>query len=157
VIPAPLCIRPASCDDLAALTALEAQCFHGPWSGPMIAEELSRERAWVDLAELPNGEIAGYSCAWSVLDACHLLRIATRPSDQRRGVGRALLSHLIDRARSAGLQGIELEVAGRNLPALGLYRALGFVQVGKRPAYYSDPPDDAALLLLMLADPRAPA
>lgn len=149
---AALRVRPARSEDLAALTALEAECFHGPWSGPMIAEELSRERAWVDLAELPAGEIAGYSCAWSVLDTCHLLRIATRPADQRHGVGRTLLTHLIGRARSAGHREIELEVASRNHAAIGLYRALGFVQVGKRPAYYSDPVDDAALMLLILDD-----
>lgn len=138
-------IRPAREADLEALAALEEESFSGPWSAAMLAEELRRELAWVEVAEV-NGQIVGYSCVWRVVDTCHLLRVATAPGLRRRGVGRALLLRLEARARAAGLREVELEVASRNAPAIALYRALGYVEVGRRRAYYRDPIDDALLM-----------
>jgi ribosomal-protein-alanine N-acetyltransferase len=44
-----------------------------------------------------------------------------------------------------------LEARASNQPALRLYRALGFVETGRRPRYYADPIEDAVLLRLQLA------
>jgi ribosomal-protein-alanine N-acetyltransferase len=35
---------------------------------------------------------------------------------------------------------------------MGLYRGLGFIPVGHRPRYYSDPVDDAVLMRLDLLE-----
>ena len=47
------------------------------------------------------------------------------------GIGKALMSVLIDFARSAGYEQINLNVAGDNTRAIGLYRALGFQETGR--------------------------
>jgi len=144
-VSAAVAIRAAREEDLEALVALEEASFTGPWSAAMLAEELRRELAWVEVAEM-DGRVVGYSCVWKVVDTCHLLRVATAPELRRQGVGRALLLRLEARARAAGLREVELEVASRNAPAIALYRALGYVEVGRRRAYYRDPIDDALLM-----------
>lgn len=73
----------------------------------------------------------------------HLLVIA-RP-DRRCGVGRALLDHAHQSLAARGHERVFLEVSEENEPARALYCALGYVAVGRRPAYY--PNGDAALIL----------
>lgn len=47
-----------------------------------------------------------------------------------RGVGRALLEALIDRARADQHEALSLSVDAGNAPALALYRSMGFVESG---------------------------
>ncbi len=51
--------------------------------------------------------------------------------------------------RLAGVTEVILEVRASNQPALGLYRRLGFVETGRRPGYYMDPPEPAEDAVLM--------
>jgi ribosomal protein S18 acetylase RimI-like enzyme len=53
-----------------------------------------------------------------------------------RGVGTALLREAIEWARAAGLHKLCLEVFTHNEAAIGLYRACGFVEEGRRPGQY---------------------
>lgn len=49
------------------------------------------------------------------------------PGYRGRGTGRALLSHLLEEARTRGLERVALSVEEGN-PVLGLYRGVGFVR-----------------------------
>ena len=48
--------------------------------------------------------------------------------------------------RAVGIGRTVLEVRAGNAPALGLYRSSGFVQCGRRTAYYADTGEDALVL-----------
>ena len=50
--------------------------------------------------------------------------------------------------RGRGLETTFLEVRSKNAPALALYRAYGFEEVGVRKGYYKNPDDDAIIMLL---------
>jgi GNAT superfamily N-acetyltransferase len=65
-----------------------------------------------------------------------LLVIGIAPDRQRAGRGRALLEFLAARARTAGMTRLLLEVRPSNLPAVAFYRQAGFVEIGRRRAYY---------------------
>ena len=43
------------------------------------------------------------------------------------------------------VEAVFLEVRSRNEAALRLYQKNGYIQVGVRPGYYSDPVDDALI------------
>ena len=58
---------------------------------------------------------------------------------RERGIARALMLAAIERVSLRGLSELYLEVAEDNAAALGLYRALGFAPVGRRPGYYARP------------------
>lgn len=80
--------------------------------------------------------------------------IAILKSEWGQGLGKKLISELIRFAGQAGYEMLELEVSSANLPAINLYKQLGFVIYGERPrslkrkggSYYSE--------LLMMLDLR---
>jgi putative acetyltransferase len=58
-----------------------------------------------------------------------------------RGMGRALLEHLISEARARGMENLWLETGSSAafLPALRLYESAGFVRCGPFDGYTDDP------------------
>ncbi len=56
----------------------------------------------------------------------YLSRLIVRKDRRGQGYGRALTAHLLELARQRGYREIALGVDMDNLPALGLYRSLGF-------------------------------
>ncbi len=58
------------------------------------------------------------------------------PRARGRGVGHALVSAIIEHARSLGMERLVLGVETTNQPARALYHALGFVTYGIEPQAY---------------------
>ena len=57
----------------------------------------------------------------------------------RRGYGKAMLEHVIERAQELGAHRMILEVRPSNKGAIKLYYALGFERIGVRKGYYPGP------------------
>lgn len=74
--------------------------------------------------------------ARAVADEAEILTIGSLPRARRRGIGRSLLRAAAAEAATRGAERLFLEVATDNAAALGLYRAAGFAEVGRRKAYY---------------------
>lgn len=55
--------------------------------------------------------------------------LAVHPRHRGRGLSRQVLSAAIDRARAGGAATVRLVVVSANLPAVGLYEAMGFERV----------------------------
>ncbi len=64
----------------------------------------------------------------------HLFAMWVRPSSRGRGIGRALVAAVVERARSLGVDEIVLRVTEGNGAAAALYGACGFART-------SDPPE----------------
>lgn len=155
--PPALRFRRVGAADLARLMEIERAGFRHPWSEQQLQNELTN--AWsIMLAAVEAGpgggeRMAGYVIIWLVHDELHVLNVATAPEARRRGVGRALMdeAHRIGRARACRLA--TLEVRRSNAPAIALYQALGYRQVGMRPRYYAEENEDALLMTLDLVAP----
>jgi ribosomal protein S18 acetylase RimI-like enzyme len=78
--------------------------------------------------------------------ACEMKRMFVPPRFQGLGVGRALAAAVVAEAREAGYEAIWLDTSVRQVEALGLYRSLGFEEVGP---YYDLPPDLARWLVIL--------
>ena len=63
---------------------------------------------------------------------------------RRRGIAEKMLAELLGKMREKGAAACYLEVRSRNLPAISLYKRLGFAEIGLRRNYYPD--DDAVLM-----------
>lgn len=142
-----IALRRAGLHDRDAVVAIDAECFDVPWPTDSWHAELSRSYCTVMLAtDGDGGELLGLSCDWCLPDDGHLLRLATRPSARRRGIGRTLLASVVERARRAGCGQVLLEVGAANLAAQRLYAWHGFVEIARRVGYYRAPPDDAIVM-----------
>ncbi len=133
-------IVPMSEEHIAALAALELQCFTDPWSENALREELSNPCARFIVA-VYQGEVAGYLGCHHIGDEGFVANIAVFPAYRRRGIGKALVTA----AFTDDLSRLTLEVRASNTAALALYRSLGFVEEGRRPRFYSHPTEDALL------------
>ncbi len=142
----PVTIRPATPADIPAITRIyEHAVRHGTASfgleAPDEAEMLRRMRALVDdgfpyiVAEV-DGLLAGYAYAgpyrprrayrFSVEDSIYI-----DPGAQRRGVGRALLAHLIEACERRGFRQMVAVIGdSAQTPSIELHRAAGFRMVG---------------------------
>ena len=136
--------------DLDRLAILESRCFSIPWSRAMLADELSNDRA-LYLVAACEGRIAGYAGAWIVFDEGHITNVAVDPDFRRSGVGRKLLSALLEGLAGAGVKAATLEVRRGNHPAIALYDAFGFTVEGVRRGYYADNGEDALVMWARIA------
>lgn len=101
----------------------------------------------------PERSILGFAVASLVPPQAELETIAVVSEAQRQGLARRLFAALAEELLRAGITEVTLEVRAANLPAIALYRSLGFVEAGRRPGYYADPVEDALLLTLQVATP----
>jgi [ribosomal protein S18]-alanine N-acetyltransferase len=94
--------------------------------------------------------ILGFLVALHVASEWELENIVVAATERRRGLGKRLLEALLARARETKSESVFLEVRESNSAARGLYEKAGFQQMGRRTAYYSNPPEDAVLYRLDL-------
>src|SRR5690606_1446519 len=90
-----------------------------------------------------------------ILDEAHLLNITVAPECQGRGLGLALLTHLMNRSRVRGGRECCLEVRASNHSAYRLYERYGFNEIGRRRNYYPAPgggSEDALVMACTLLD-----
>jgi ribosomal-protein-alanine N-acetyltransferase len=152
--PEPIHIRPGGVDDLDEVMRIMGRafrpCFGEGWSRSQCAGILPMSGVTLTIGEDDDGAI-GFALARAVSDEAELLLVAVDPDRQGRGAGNALLQHFIASARAGGAHRLHLEVRDGN-PAVGLYRAAGFIPAGRRRNYYRGPDGerhDAVTLMLI--------
>ena len=138
-------IRDAVSGDGPDILALEAVAFSAPWDRTILDSQMPDERHVLLTAE-EDGRFAGYVGMLHVLDEGYISNVAVRPEHRGRGIAKALVAELLARGRALGLSFVTLEVRVSNAPAIAVYAALGFREVGRRPGYYSRPTEDAILM-----------
>jgi ribosomal-protein-alanine N-acetyltransferase len=126
--------RRADLDDVAALAAIEAECFDSSaWSEALVADEVRGERNVV----LVSDDLTAYGAISVIGDVADLDRIAVLPGYRGQGLARGLLLELVDLARDLDAERMLLEVAADNVAAIGLYEAHGFDTIARRRRYYA--------------------
>jgi ribosomal-protein-alanine N-acetyltransferase len=102
--------------------------------------------------EQETDAVAGFAVGSLLAPEAELETIAVAEEAQRRGVGAQLFRAMVEELRAEQVTEVMLEVRASNLPALGFYQAVGFVETGRRPRYYADPQEDAILLRLRVGE-----
>ena len=124
--------------DAARCAELEAQLFDGddPWpERAFLAELEAKHNRYV--AARDGDKLIGYA-GIARLGRMNpyeyeIHTIGVDPAYQGRGVGRRLLTDLLEHAAGGT---VFLEVRTDNVPAISLYESFGFVNVGLRKRYY---------------------
>lgn len=130
-VPAGLAVRPASRDDVAALTALIAACetandgvaeIH-PDDVENVFDRAGDDSDAVVVVEGPDGPVAWARAAGQFGERAEA---DVHPDWTGRGIGRALLGWTEGRARRAGLPRVRQTVTDANLAARRLFEANGY-------------------------------
>lgn len=138
-------ILPMNERHVAQVAELEKLCFSDPWSENSVASELKNPLSLWLIAE-EDGVVCGYVGSQTVLGETDMMNIAVRPDCRRKGVAAALITELICRLKGQGSHILRLEVRESNAPAIALYKAMGFTQLGLRKNYYRNPKENALIL-----------
>lgn len=154
-------LRPADC---AALGKMLPSVLAGNWSQEQLLNLLTTAHSCRVLCEAtPSDEaLLGFAEFMVVADEAELLALAIDAEVQGCGLGRALLSAVLDEMRTNGCTRCHLEVRRSNEAAIALYTGQGFELSGIRKGYYpagpgQQAPEDALLYSLTLrAAPASP-
>jgi len=138
-------LRRAVIEDLPALVRIEDRSFSAPWSEKGMRDALETEVICTLIAQ-EESVLLGYAMIALLGVEAEIYNIAVDPDARRRGLGRALLAAALQEAINDGAETVFLEVRESNTPARGLYETHGFVPVGRRKNYYTNPTEDAILM-----------
>jgi len=106
-------------------------------------EEKWLSRSFVAVLE---ERIVGYVIAWFLRGEVHVLNLAVTEAQQRKGIARYMLAHIVTMANEEACHLVTLEVRVSNEPAKMLYLSMGFAPVGIRRRYYHDNNEDALVM-----------
>lgn len=139
----PFTIRLAASSDKAALLSLEDKCFTGDKISPrQMHYLLNKAKATTWLAEDKNTVVGYGMCLMPVANnVARLYSLAVLPTQQGKGIARALLTSMELYLINKNYQCWNLEVSVANQQAIALYTQLGFVTKKTIAAYYDDGSD----------------
>ncbi len=139
-------IRKMIADDAPDVAELEKAIFSDPWNEKDIFSYVCMSGGMCYSA-IRDGKVVAYIIGRVIPPEGEIYRIATREGYRRRGIAYRLLDYAVKCEKGHGLESLFLEVRSRNVPARNLYHSYGFREVGLRKNYYSDPKDDAVVML----------
>ena len=139
--------------ELNSLTTEFVVCVHRGRIAPPV--ESTPKRSFLDVLKGkapvydPNNApelIVGFVGLWFTSGEGHIISIAVREHDRRKGLGELLLLGAVEMTERRDAQVVTLEVRVSNVVAQSLYSKYGFAQVGTRKGYYSDNREDAYVM-----------
>ena len=106
------------------------------WSMEALKREFSLPYSFRYVLE-QGREVVGYSVVWLIKGEAFIMAFAVSPEHRGRGLGRKFLKMILEDLKGkAGV--VQLDVRKSNLPAIRLYRSMGFRIVKERKKFYSD-------------------
>jgi ribosomal-protein-alanine N-acetyltransferase len=160
--------------DIPQVMDIEREAFPSSWPQTAYKRELQNKAArylvitepqdaasasppasgvWGTLRRIVGGDHAptdehllGFIGVWLMVGEAHIVTVAVRDEERRRGIGERLLLACIEMARDYDQEVITLEVRASNTAARRLYEKYGFAQAGVRKRYYSDNHEDAVIM-----------
>ncbi len=143
-------IAPKRREDLDEVLAIERASFPSAWSRESYLRELRNPNSCYFVARL-QGSVIGHAGMWIIGDEAHISTLAVHPDRRRRGLGRRLLSHLIDISLERHIARVTLEVREANSAARALYGEFGFQETGLLPRYYGDTGESGVIMCKVLS------
>jgi ribosomal-protein-alanine N-acetyltransferase len=133
-------------DDVAQVADIERRSYEFPWGHGVFRDCLLAGYHCIVIER--EDRVVGYSILSIAAGEAHILNLCVDPKFRQLGYGERLLEEILERAASAEVNDVFLEVRPSNSKAIALYNKKGFRQVASRPAYYQarEGREDAAVL-----------
>lgn len=126
--------RPMDEDDIVTVMAIESRAYDYPWTEGIFRDCLRISYCCRMCVE--DNTVVGYAIMSVGAGESHILNICVKPESRRRGIGRSLLTHMLELAHARAVDIVTLEARVSNHIAIKLYQDMGFNEVGIRKAYY---------------------
>jgi ribosomal-protein-alanine N-acetyltransferase len=133
--------RDAIALDLPVLVGIEKKLFaDSPWSMGQFKEEFAGmpKTRFFTVATNEENQIIGYAGVLLVAPGVEadVLTVAVLPQYQKQGIATQFMERLEGWAREKQSPAMMLEVGIENVPAIDLYKKLGYTNISARPNYY---------------------
>lgn len=146
-------IRLATLADLDALVSLEESCFSVPWSKKNFEAEL-QGNVFSRILVIPGSKeqqeipLLAYCCVWVIFEEIRFLNLAVHPHFRGQGLAKQVILQALCIGNAQGCCRGMLEVRNSNQVAKRLYESFEFKEYGRRTSYYTNPNEDAILMIL---------
>jgi len=131
---AELYIRPMSEEDFEIIMDIEKHVYDFPWSQTIFQDCLRVGYCCWVLER--DGVLVAYGVMSVAAGESHILNLCVHSDYQSIGLGKMLLTHLLDLAQEHNANTTFLEVRPSNFAAIKLYFNMGFDEIGMRRNYY---------------------
>lgn len=142
--------------DIDAVIAIASSLNLSHWSREDYLAELRRDDSiLLACREAGQADILGFIVGRRIPgfqsgEDAEIYNIGVANPLQRRGVGSLLMRSFIDEVLNHGIHGIWLDVRKNNIAAIGFYASFGFAASYGRRNFYTNPPEDAVVMQLIL-------
>lgn len=144
-------LREMTAGDIPAVHQLETELFpEDAWPLAAFESELAQSETRNYWVYENDGKVVGYAGLCTVLPISDVQTIAISSEFQGQGLGRKLLTLLVETAKERNALDVLLEVRFDNPTAIGLYESMGFVTIHRRVGYYKGGVD--ALIMRLQLD-----
>lgn len=143
-------------EDCQAVARLHEEGFQRPWSAEEFESLLTQKTVFgFTVREIGNPRLGlvGFVLARLAAGEGEILTVAVARTHRGHGLGRTLMDAVLRKLHSERAEELFLEVDETNLPAVTLYKRLGFNEVARRPGYYEHEgrrPSDAIVMKRVL-------
>lgn len=147
---------PLEDEHLGLAAEVHRKCFSHAWSAGELHKLTGHRPVFGFIMRQTNRIVrppaSGFVLSRVAFDESEILTICVDPQFQRCGIGWRLMTAAMREAKARGALHMLLEVDAQNQPAVGLYRKLGFAEVGRRKAYYAQDDGSKSTALVMRRD-----
>lgn len=152
-------IRPVESCHIAELIQIGDDVNLSPWTAQNYLDELKTAAAIMLRLETDDSKTAGFIVGRVIAgengeSEAEIYNIAVSKNAQRNGLGQTLFDAFADECRKRKAVNIWLEVRESNHTAIKFYCRNGFETVQTRNHFYSNPPEHALLMRLILPENR---
>lgn len=150
-------LRRLTTASLDQLLMIERDVYAGqtPWDRLVFLNELNKRHNHLYVGLYNDQEaLIGFIGSWYDDFELHITNIAVLSAWQNLGLGRELMTFMINQAKQRDCQQVTLETRASNEPAKHLYHQLGFIDHKIRKNYYALDNEDAISMRLSLNDQR---
>jgi ribosomal-protein-alanine N-acetyltransferase len=133
-------------EDIPAIMGIERSSFSTPWSEISFLSEVYKKNAFSNVA-LFEENVIGYICVNYLLHESHILNLAVHELFRRRGVATILMNDTLKALKRKECVFMYLEVRASNAGAKKFYELFGFKVESIRKKYYTNPDEDALLMM----------
>lgn len=119
--------------------------LHVAWSKSEIGKELNNKLAKYFISVIDNKAV-GFGGMWIIADEANVTNIAVHPDYRGKGLGKQILSSMIEYCKDNKVTDMTLEVRASNIVAQNLYSSFGFKEEGRRKGFYADNNEDAIIM-----------